>query len=150
MQSCYRQRSQRKAAKAVRPLRTSWHHLGAKVNSRIHPLPSTSAIKINPINFHRNWILAQLCHSSPFLLEKGHIKSVLLISAPDITWHQMTCSGSKRPNRFVRSRISLHKIGESSWFRTAAESLFLADFICSKSIVQNMVDLLKKMQISSF
>lgn len=49
--------------------------LGSQVNSRVHPLPSTSAIKINPISFHHNWILVQLCHSSQLLLERGHVKS---------------------------------------------------------------------------
>lgn len=107
----YAKRCGGRLRKAVRPLRTSWHNLGAKVNSKVHPLSSTSAIKINPINFHYNWILIQLCHSSQLLLERGHIKSLHLISAPNFTQHQSTWSGSERLNRLVR----FCKVVQKSW-----------------------------------
>lgn len=122
--------------KATRPSRAGWHSLGAKVNSRVHPLPSTSAIKINPISFHHNWILVQLCHSSQLLLERGHVKN----------WRLMppTLRGTGRHPLVERDSTGLWDLGnwfkedgkhfyESSCLYTGAESLFLADFSCNKT-----------------
>lgn len=125
-----------KLGKAARPSRASCHSLGAKVNSKVHPLPSTSAIKINPINFHPNWILVQHCHGSQLLLERGHVKSLRLIPAPSSAWHQhplvvRDSTGWWDPRNWYKEAGEY--FSDSSCLYTGAESLFLSDFTCNKS-----------------
>ena len=70
---------------------------------------STSQHLSDKIKFHHKRILVQLCHSSQLSLERGHIKSVHLISTPNFTRHQSTCLGSERLNRLARFWKLVHK-----------------------------------------